>query len=158
MDQGRPPKYKAEFAKQAEKLCALGAVDQEIADFFDVEIRTIYRWKLEHPDFASALTVGKNHADERVVRSLYQRAIGYEQDEVKIFMPAMANKPVYAPYRAKIAADVGAIKLWLINRRGEDWQEKREVYYKDTTDPLTKAERDERARQVVQARRTVYIP
>ena len=33
----RPSKYKPEFVKQAEKLCALGATDIEIADFFEVE-------------------------------------------------------------------------------------------------------------------------
>jgi hypothetical protein len=31
---GRPTAYKPAYAKQAEKLCALGATDKEIADFF----------------------------------------------------------------------------------------------------------------------------
>lgn len=34
---GRPTAYRKEYVKQAEKLCALGATDPEIADFFSIE-------------------------------------------------------------------------------------------------------------------------
>lgn len=127
MPAGRPSSYSDTYPKQAEKLCLLGATDQEIADFFEVSIRTLYQWKSVHPEFSQALKAGKEEADERVVRSLFQRAIGYEQDEVKIFMPAGAKEPVYAPYRAKIAPDVTAGIFWLKNRRPAEWRDKREV-------------------------------
>lgn len=120
---GRPSLYKPEFAKQAAKLAELGATDQEIADFFEVDVRTVYRWKHDHADFCQALKVGKDVADNRVERSLYQRAIGYEQDEVKIFMPAQASQPVYAPFRAKVAPDVTAAIFWLKNRRSQEWRD-----------------------------------
>ncbi len=121
---GRPSKFKPEFSEQARKLCLLGATDQEIADFFEVEVRTIYRWKAENNQFCQALKAGKAEADDRVERSLYQQAIGYEQDEVKIFMPANAEAPVYAPYRARIAPNVTAAIFWLKNRKKEDWRDK----------------------------------
>jgi hypothetical protein len=119
----RPSKYEAKFAKQAAHLTQLGATDQEVADFFEVDVRTIYRWKHDHAAFCQALKAGKEVADDRVERSLYQRAIGYEQDEVKIFMPASAENPVYAPFRAKVAPDVTAAIFWLKNRRGGDWRD-----------------------------------
>lgn len=124
---GRPSSYDPVYATQAEKLCLLGATDQEIADFFEVDVRTIYRWKHDHDEFCQALKGGKEIADERVARSLYQRAIGYEQDEVKIFMPANAPEPVYAPFRAKIAPDTTAAIFWLKNRRSQDWRDKVET-------------------------------
>jgi hypothetical protein len=34
----------------------------------------------------------------RVKRSLYARAVGYNYEAVKIFMPANRKEPVYAPY------------------------------------------------------------
>jgi len=37
---------------------------------------------------------------------LYERAVGYNYDAVKIFMPANAKKPVYAPYVEHISPDV----------------------------------------------------
>lgn len=124
MPAGRPSKYLPEYAEQARKLCLLGATDQEIADFFEVDVRTVYRWKAEHDEFCQSLKAGKEVADERVERSLYQKAIGYEQDEVKIFMPAGAEGPVYAPYRAKIAPDTTAAIFWLKNRRSGEWRDK----------------------------------
>lgn len=127
MPAGRPSTYSEEFAKQAEKLAALGATDMEVADFFEVDVRTIYRWKHDHPEFCQALNVGKDKADERVINSLYQKAVGYEQDEVKIFMPAGADQPVYAPFRAKIAPDTTAAIFWLKNRKPADWRDKQEV-------------------------------
>lgn len=124
---GRPTVYKKEYAKQATSLAALGATDMELADFFEVEVRTIYRWKHDHPAFCQALKAGKEASDERVERSLYQKAIGYEQDDVKIFMPAGADQPVYAPYRAKIAPDTTAAIFWLKNRRSQEWRDKQEM-------------------------------
>ncbi len=121
---GRPTEYRPEYAKQAHKLCQLGATDQEVADFFGIDVRTVYRWKHDHDKFCQALKAGKEVADERVERSLYQRAIGYEQDEVKIFMPGGASDPVYAPFRAKVAPDTTACIFWLKNRRKGDWREK----------------------------------
>lgn len=124
---GRPSKYDPVFAKQAEKLALLGATDQEIADFFEVTERTINRWKHDHEEFCQALKAGKDVADDRVERSLYQRAVGYEQEEVKIFMPAGKDDPVYAPYRAKIAPDVTAAIFWLKNRRSEEWRDVKHI-------------------------------
>ena len=134
---GRPPKYKAVFAKQAAHLAQLGATDQEVADFFDVDVRTVYRWKHEHDDFCQALKAGKDIADDRVERSLYQRAIGYEQEEVKIFMPQGREEPVYAPFRAKVAPDVTAGIFWLKNRRSQEWRDKTEHHNTHELTPET---------------------
>lgn len=121
---GRPTKFKPEFISQAVKLCALGATDQEMADFFGVDIRTLYRWKADNEEFCHALKAGKEVADERVERSLFQKAIGYEQEEVKIFMPAGREEPVYAPFRAKVPPDTTAAIFWLKNRRPDLWRDK----------------------------------
>ena len=123
---GRPSEFRDEYVAQAAKLCELGATDQELADFFEVDVRTIYRWKHGQDGFCQALKAGKELADERVERSLYQRAIGYEQDEVKIFMPGGASEPVYAPFKAKIAPDVTAAIFWLKNRRSGEWRDRQE--------------------------------
>lgn len=143
MSGGRPTSYKVEYAEQAKKLCLLGATDQEIADFFEVHAATVYRWKHDHDEFCEALKAGKESADERVERSLYQKAIGYEQDEVKIFMPGGASEPVYAPFRAKIAPDTTAAIFWLKNRRSAQWRDvrhidgKQEVTHKYDLDSLS---------------------
>ena len=137
----RPSSYKAEYAKQVAKLALLGATDQEVADFFEVDVRTIYRWKHDHNTFCQALKAGKDVADDRVQRSLYQRAIGYEQEEVKIFMPSGKDDPVYAPFRAKVAPDTTACIFWLKNRRSQDWRDKVETEHSGNVS-ITKVTRE----------------
>jgi hypothetical protein len=117
--------YEKAYAAQARKLCELGATDVELADFFGVTFKTIYTWKHKHKEFRAALKAGKEDADERVVRSLYHRAVGYEQEDTKVFI--RAKEPVYATYRARIPPDVKAAIFWLKNRRPTEWRERREV-------------------------------
>jgi len=123
---GRPTAYKAEYPEQAAKLCALGATDAELADFFKVTTVTIWRWQSAHEEFCNALKRGKEAADERVERSLYARATGYTFEAVKIFMPVGARKPVYAKYQEHVAPDVTAQIFWLKNRRRDDWRDKQD--------------------------------
>lgn len=124
---GRPSSYKPEYALQAEKLCRLGATDEEVADFFEVSVRTVYRWAQAQEAFCQALKSGKECADERIERSLYHRATGYKYDAVKIFMPSGAAEPVYAPYVEHVPPDTTACIFWLKNRRPDLWRDKREV-------------------------------
>lgn len=126
MAAGRPTKFKKEFVEQAKKLAHLGATDIELADFFEIDVRTLYRWKHTNEEFCQAVTCGKDQADERVERSLYNRAVGYSYDAVKIFMPAGAEAPVYAPFTEHVPPDTGAAFNWLKNRRSDRWRDKTE--------------------------------
>ena len=137
MPAGRPTKYKPEFVAQAQKLCKLGATDLELADFFGVTDRTVYRWAQAHPEFCQALKAGKDEADERVERSLYMKAVGFEREEVKIFMPANAEKPVYAPFIAYHAPDTTAALFWLKNRRPGEWRDKQEIDHRSPDGTMT---------------------
>ena len=130
---GRPTAFKKEFVSIAEKACLAGATDEELADILDISTRTLYRWKIEHTEFCQAINIGKEAADARVERSLYKRAVGFESDAVKIFMPSGAEEPVYAPYKEFHAPDVGAATFWLKNRQPEKYREKsiQEVTGKD---------------------------
>jgi hypothetical protein len=120
---GRPTTFKPQYIGQARKLCALGHTDLEIAEFFDVSLRTFAYWKARNPELLHALKAGKEFANQRVERSLYQKAVGYSYDSVKIFMPAGAEKPVYAPYVEHVPPDVTACIFWLKNRNPAQWRD-----------------------------------
>lgn len=123
-ERGRPTAYRPEYAEQAAKLCALGATDYELADFFKVDTRTIYRWKNVHEDFCQALITGKENADIRVERALYNRAVGYTFESEKVFQ--FQGQIVRADTVEHVPPDPSAAKLWLTNRKPEDWREKQE--------------------------------
>jgi transposase-like protein len=122
---GRPTLYQPEFAAKARELCEQGATDQELADFFEVSARTLYRWKNSHPDFCQALKASKEPADERVERSLFERATGYERDEMDIRV--VGGKIVQTTVRKFYPPDTTAAIFWLKNRRPDLWRDKTDV-------------------------------
>jgi hypothetical protein len=131
---GRPSSYDPKYAELVSKICMLGATDTEIADFFDVSVRTIHRWKLQHPEFCHAIKSGKEIVDERVERSLFQRASGYayvEQQAFKVKSVKYENgKRVSETEEIKVVdverqapPDTTAAIFWMKNRRSEDWRD-----------------------------------
>lgn len=132
---GRPTSYLPEYTRQAEQLCQLGATDAEMADFFDVTVRTINRWKVTHPEFSVAIRRGKASADNRVEDSLYHRAMGTEYEKAH---PVKLKKVIYDNEGRKVAEeervevvmvkeiippDTTAMIFWLKNRRKEAWRD-----------------------------------
>lgn len=133
---GRPTDYKDEYCQQAEKLCKLGATDAEMADFFEVDERTINNWKTDHPEFFQSIKKGKTLADANVADRLYQRALGYTHEAVKIFPTGgesedeEGNKskgPLIVPYQEHYPPDTVAAIFWLKNRQPKKWRDKQEV-------------------------------
>ena len=104
---GRPSGYKPEYAQVASELCENGATMEELAFHFDVCIKTIYNWKNNHQAFLHAINVNKKVADDEVVRSLYQKAVGYTKAD-----------------GTRVPGDTTAQIFWLKNRRPEDWRDK----------------------------------
>lgn len=130
MPAGRPTVYKTDYPEQARKLCELGATDVEMADFFEVDVATFYRWKNIHLEFCEALKLGKAASDDRVERSLYHKATGYTFDAEKIFQYEGAE--VRVPYREHVPPDTTACIFWLKNRRRDQWRDKQDVEHSGT--------------------------
>ena len=123
--------YQPDFAEQARDLCQQGATDEELADHFKVCVRTIYRWRNTHEEFAEAVVAGKDHADDRVERALYSRAVGCSVQRTKVFKHAGDPDPVYATYTHHLPRDTNAALQWLRARRPKKWG----VHPEDESDP-----------------------
>ena len=117
---GRPTKYKPEYAKQAAKLCALGATDSDLSEFFEVSRSTINLWKIEFPQFSDALKLGKAPADDRVKASLYHRAVGYSHPDVDI--KVIDGKIVTTEIIKHYPPDTTACIFWLKNRLPDEFR------------------------------------
>ena len=126
---GRPSKYSEEFHPLlGEALARIGLTDKQIALRLGISEPTLNAWKKQHPDFFASLKRGKEEPDDLVEQSLFRRATGFDNDKaVKIFMPAGADKPIYAPYTERVHPDVTACIFWLKNRRPERWRDKQDL-------------------------------
>ena len=120
----RPSSYKEEYAEQAEKLCKLGAIDRELADFFGVSEQTVNAWKTSFPKFFESIKKGKTQADAEVASKLFHRAIGYEHADCHVsnYQGEITVTPLIKHY----APDPVAAIFWLKNRRPDQWRDKQE--------------------------------
>ena len=122
---GAPTLYKDEYAMQVEKLCLLGAIDSELADFFNVCEATINNWKNDYPEFLESIKRGKQLADANVANRLYNRALGYSHEEDKIFNDQ--GSPLIVPTVKHYPPDTTAAIFWLKNRQPAKWRDKQEI-------------------------------
>jgi hypothetical protein len=136
---GRPTDYKDDYNEQAYKLCLLGAIDKELADFFSISESTLNLWKQEHEEFSESIKRGKMDADANVADKLYQRATGYEHAEDQIFQ--YQGMPVIVPTTKHYAPDPTAAIFWLKNRQRDKWRDRQEIETTSKTEPLTAADK-----------------
>ncbi len=113
----------------AKELAGKGYTDQELADFYGVNIATITNWKKQFPLFFASLKTGKKIADSRVEASLYQRAIGYSAPDVHItnFKGKITVTPIIKHY----PPDPTSCIFWLKNRKPDEWADRQEIKFKD---------------------------
>lgn len=116
----------------AGRLALLGLTDKEMAGVLGVSEVTFNAWKREQPRFASELRHGKAVPDSRVAERLFQRAIGYDHDSVKIFNAGGA--PLVVPFIEHFAPDVTACIFWLKNRQPKLWRERQELEHSGQLD------------------------
>lgn len=118
---GRPTAYKPDYATKAKLLASLGATDLEVSQFFEVSLRTIHRWKVDHEEFREALQLGKDEADRKVEESLYRRAVGYTFDSEKVLV---VDKEIQRIETVEhVPPDTKAAMFWLQNRRPGIWRD-----------------------------------
>lgn len=126
---GKPgPKSKLDSInkEQVAKLAKAGWTEEQMADFFDVNRSTWYRWQKANPEFCEKLKSWKDEADNKVERSLYERATGgISHPEEKIVWrngePEVMQITKYYP------PDSTAMIFWLKNRKPAEWRDKQDV-------------------------------
>lgn len=128
--------YDAAYADVARAMTRQGATTCELADHFGVSISSVHVWAAVHPEFCAALRIGRSECDDRVEKMLYERAVGYTFDSEKIFCDSIKHENgsfskeiTRVPCREHVPPDVGAIRLWLKNRRPEDWHDNRVIEF-----------------------------
>lgn len=146
MPAGRPTAYKPDYVEQAKKLSKMGATDAEMAEFFGVAISTLNLWKVKHPEFSESLSIGKEIADNRVVSSLYQRAMGYSHPDVDIRV--VDGQVVQTELIKHYPPDATAMIFWLKNRDPSNWRDKTDIEHSGSIAGLTDDQIEQKIREL----------
>ena len=108
-------------------LAIRGATDAEIAEAMHVSRKTICSWKKEHESFANALAEGKEIADSKIERSLYQSAQGYFVDEeerlIEVSKDGTTKLGDLRTKKRYIPPSTTAQIFWLKNRKRAHWRD-----------------------------------
>ena len=120
---GRKSDFRPEYILIAKACARFGAIEDEIANELNIGPATLDRWKQKYPEFRCALKAGKEASDDRVERSLYQLAIGWN------------GQP----------PNTTAAIFWLKNRRPDRWRDVQQSdgavgHYLISDRPLTEQE------------------
>ena len=133
---GRPSKFDSIDLDKVSILAKRGWTDADMCAFFGIDESTWTGWKKKHPTFFTSLKDWKIEADNRVERSLYERACGYSHPEDKIFKPA-GEDPTIVPTTKHYPPDSTACIFWLKNRKRNEWRDKPEGGEEDNETPIT---------------------
>ena len=123
LKRGRKSDFRPEYILIAKACARFGAIEDEIANELNIGPATLDRWKQKYPEFRCALKAGKEASDDRVERSLYQLAIGWN------------GQP----------PNTTAAIFWLKNRRPDRWRDVQQLdqaigHYMISDKPMTEAE------------------
>jgi hypothetical protein len=118
---GRPSGYKSAYVDQAFKFCLLGLDDRRIAELLGTSRAGLDRWRRAFPAFKRAFERGRDEADSKVAKALYERAMGYEHPAEKIFL-SKTGQVVRVRYIQHYPPDTAALTFFLANRQRELWR------------------------------------
>ena len=126
-------KYNPEYHDDwAWSLALKGATDEEVAEAFGISRRTVLRWRNDYPSFDEAYQRGKDIADAKVKKALYERAVGFEivdkESTVDVDPKTGESKPVRVKTTTrKVPPDTMAIMYWLNNRSKGEFSQRQEI-------------------------------
>lgn len=119
------PKSKAE-SLNLEILCKMyeqGLTDKQVCYILGIAESTLNLWK-KKPAISESIKKGKAVADEKVEKSLFERACGYTHDSEEI--KVVDKKVIRVPVIKRYPPDTGAAIFWLCNRKSEEWKNKQQ--------------------------------
>jgi hypothetical protein len=93
----------------------------QLAEWFEVGARTLAEWKLQHPEFAEAVKVGKAETDDFVERATVAHIVGYY-----VTVDEMDRFGNVKHLRKWIPGNAHAGIKWLSCRRPEVYREQKE--------------------------------
>ena len=98
-----------------------GAPHKKIAAALGVNVRTLYKWRKDYPEFAAALSPTEEMTNE-VEMSVFGKAKGYTYTAQKPM--SVAGQIEIAEYEEHVAPDMTAARMWLQAHAPAKWSDK----------------------------------
>jgi hypothetical protein len=103
------------------EMVQAGFTDTQIATVYKIDFNTIQKWKQKHSKFVQALEENKRRFDDgMVIRSAYERAVGFVVKEQKAMV--VAGKVQIIDVDKHIIPSESAQQFWLTNRLPDEWK------------------------------------
>lgn len=123
---GRPEEFDIDkVIEQCERMANFGLTHDQMANMMNMNLTTFKDYLARYPEFAPALTRGKEAGTFSVKKSLYERAHG--KKITKQVALVIKGKVVKVTLEDEIPGDVKAQTLILLNRDPDNWKNRQEV-------------------------------
>lgn len=107
--------------------------DDEIAEFYGISGRTLYRYKAKYPEIAHAMLRGEAQLVKLVERKLVQNAVGYTRKALKIMQHE--GQPLAVHYEEEVAPNVSA-QVAFLKAKKPDLYRDRLLHTGDPLEPV----------------------
>lgn len=135
---GRKAKYETHVVPHFEKIKMWrrdGHTEGQIAQLLNVAVSTLEKYKSMHPELKEALDAAKEDLIASLEKTLYQRAMGIDYEEVKTIIEkdeSGKEKRKIEKSKKWLAPDTTALIFSLKNLKPETWRDKQEVSHSGT--------------------------
>lgn len=122
---GQPTKFNAKVQKQILCMALKSFTDVEMADILNITEATLTNWKKKHAKFFMSVKDAKAEADKSVVKSLHERACGFQcpVEERTIIIDGKEHTEKITKF---YPPDPTSMIFWLKNRQPKEWRDKQE--------------------------------
>lgn len=106
----------------------------DIARMMGVSNNVFRRWYDKYPKFRRAVKTNKDVVDYKVENALLKSALGYSAKESRVLVTMRHGKVVETQRETltrDIAPQIGAIRMWLLNRQPEVWKNENKMSMDD---------------------------
>lgn len=130
-----PKNYRDWMPERAKELCAEGATQKEVAEYFGIAKSTLQQWSHRIPELKNALKLGNDLAMDRLERTAYEMATGYTlmtKQIIKLKDERGREMIEEREVEVMIPPNSDMLKWLLKNRRPDDWKDKTETVHSGT--------------------------
>jgi len=131
---GRKSKFLPDMLWQVECLARLGATNDIIAKFFQVNPTTVEVWLRDNPEFYAARKRGGIEADSKAVNALWKNVTGYETTRTEEIYNEEGNLVGKKVITSEVRGDITAQIFWLTNRQPDYWRHMNRIQHEHSGD------------------------